>query len=87
MEYLQRINPLYYDVLIRDGNIKETFLSIGSDLSEGDNNFEVGSDHELKSVANHLRAHRQAANESLVVKNENLLELAPGQDNKNGISV
>ena len=63
------------------------FLSIASDLSEGDNNFEVGSDHELESVANHLRAHRQAANESWVVKNENLLELAPGQDNKNGISV
>ena len=56
-------------------------------MSEGDNNFEVGSDHELESVANHLRAHRQAANESWVVKNENLLELAPGQDNKNGISV
>ena len=56
-------------------------------MSEGDNNFEVGSDRELESVANHLRAHRQAANESLVVKNENLLELAPGQDNKNGLSV
>ena len=67
--------------------LRRLFLSIGSDLSEGDNNFEVGSDRELESVANHLRAHRQAANESLVVKNENLLELAPGQDNKNGISV
>ena len=67
--------------------LRRLFLSIGSDLSEGDNNFEVGSDHELESVANHLRAHRQAANESWVVKNENLLELAPGQDNKNGISV
>ena len=67
--------------------LRRLFLSIGSDLSEGDNNFEVGSDRELESVANHLRAHRQAANESWVVKNENLLELAPGQDNKNGISV
>ena len=67
--------------------LRRLFLSIGSDLSEGDNNFEVGSDDELESVANHLRAHRQAANESWVVKNENLLELAPGQDNKNGISV
>lgn len=81
LEYLQRLNPLYHDVLIRDGsNINENLLSIGSDLPESDIDFEAESDHQLKSAANSLRAHRYATNESLAVENENLLELAPGQD-------
>ena len=71
---------MYHDVLSRDGNINENLLSIGSDFPERGINFEVESDHELESAANPLRAHRHAANESLVVENENLLELAPGQD-------
>ena len=27
-EHLQRVNPLYHDVLIRDGNINENLLSV-----------------------------------------------------------
>ena len=83
MEYLQRGNPLYHDVLIRDGNINENLLSIASDLLESDINFEVESDLELESATNPLKAHRNADNESLVVENENLLELPPGQDKEN----
>ena len=64
LEYLQRVNPLYRDVLIRDGNINEDLLSMGSDLSECDIDFEVESDHELEFSANTLRTYRHAANES-----------------------
>ena len=44
-------------------------------MPESGIDFEVESDHELESASNPLRNHRQAANESLVVENENLLEL------------
>ena len=80
MEYLQRVNPLYHEVLIRDNNINENLLSIGNDLPESDIDFEVKSDLELEFAAYSLRAYRHAANESLIVENENLLELGPGQD-------
>ena len=55
---------MYRDVLIRDGNINEDLLSMGSDLSECDIDFEVESDHELEFSANTLRTYRHAANES-----------------------
>ena len=62
MEYLQRVNPLYHDILIRNGNANENLLSIGSDLPESDIDFEVESDHELESAGNPLRAHMHAGN-------------------------
>ena len=72
LKYLQRVNPLYHNVFIRDGNTYDNLLSIGSDFPGRDIDFDVRSDHELESVANRLMAHRHAANESLVVENENL---------------
>ena len=78
----QRFNPLYHDVLIRDGNINENLLSVGNILPESDIGFEVESDHELESAANSARVHRHAANEFLVVEHENLLELVLLKDKK-----
>ena len=80
MEYLLRVNPLHHDILIRDGNANENLLSIGSDFPESDIDLEVESDYELESAGNPLRAHRHAGSECLVVENENLTELAPGQN-------
>ena len=51
-------------------------------LPENDIDFEVESDHELESAANPFRDHRHAANKSLAVENENVLELPPCQDKK-----
>ena len=62
MEYLQRVNPLYHDILIRNGIANDNLLSIGSDLAESDIDFEVESDHELESAGNPLRAHMHASN-------------------------
>ena len=42
--------------------------------------FEIKSDDELETTSNPLNTHRHVADESLVIENENLLELAPGQD-------
>ena len=42
--------------------------------------FEMESDDELETTLNPLNTHSHAADESLVIENENLLELAPGQD-------
>ena len=28
LEYLQRVNPLYYDILIRDGDINQDLLAV-----------------------------------------------------------
>ena len=78
----QRVNPLYHDVLIRDGNINENLLSVGNIFPESDIGFEVESDHELESAANPARVHRHAANEFLVVEHENLLELVLLKDKK-----
>ena len=49
-------------------------------LPETDIDFEVKSNHELESAANPLTALTQAVDETLVVENENFLELASGQD-------
>ena len=49
-------------------------------LPETDIDFEVKSNHELESAVNPLTALTQAVDETLLVENENLLELASGQD-------
>ena len=80
LNFLQRVNPLYCDVLIKNGNNNQDFLLIGKNLPESDIDFEIKSDGELESTSNPSSARRHAANESLVVENDNLLELALGQD-------
>ena len=80
LEFLQDVNPLYQDVLISDTNINPDFLSIGKKPLESEIDFEIESDDELETTSNPLITHRHAADESLVIENENLLELAPGQD-------
>ena len=42
--------------------------------------FEIESDDELETTSNPLNTHRHVADKSLVIENENLPELAPGQD-------
>ena len=57
-------------------------LSIGKKTLEREINFEIESDDELETTSNPLNTHRHVADESLVIENENLLELAPGQDKR-----
>ena len=80
LEVLQRVNPLYQDVLISDTNINPDLLSIGKKLLQSETAFEIESDDELETTWDPWNTHMHAANESLVIKNENLLELVPGQD-------
>ena len=49
-------------------------------MPDNDIDFDVESENELECTANPLSAHRHAADETLVVNNGNLLELAPGED-------
>ena len=42
--------------------------------------FDVGSDNDLECTTNPLRALRHECKESLVINNENLLELVPRGD-------
>ena len=67
-------------MLICDTNINPDLLSIGKKPLECEIDFEIESDDELETTSNHLNTHRHAADESLVIENENLLELAPGPD-------
>ena len=78
-EYLQRVNPLCYDVIIRDYEIKQDLLAVGNNLPDNDIDFDVESDKELECATNLLNAHRYTTNQSLVIKNENWLELDPGK--------
>ena len=55
-------------------------LSIGKKPLESEIDFEIESDDELETTLNPFNTHRHATDESLVIENENLLELAPGQD-------
>ena len=55
-------------------------LTIGKKPLESETGFEIESDDELETTSNPLNTHRHAADESLVIKNENLIKLAPGQD-------
>ena len=76
--FLQKVNPRYQDVLISDTNNLD-LLSIGKKPLESEIDFEIESDDELENTSNPLNTHRHAADKYLVIKNENLLELAPGQ--------
>ena len=67
-------------MLISDTNINPNLLSIAKKILESGIDFEIESDDELESTSNPLNTHSKAADESLVIENENLLELAPGQD-------
>ena len=67
-------------MLISDTNINLDLLSIGKKPLESEIDFEIESDDKLETTSNPLNTHRHAADESLVIENENLLELAPGQD-------
>ena len=61
LEFLQRANPLYYDVLICDGNINNyDLLLIKKYLHESDADFEIESDDELEPKSNPLSAQRHA---------------------------
>ena len=55
-------------------------LTIGKKPLESETGFEIESDDELETTSNPLNTHRHAADESLVIKNENLIKLAPGQN-------
>lgn len=70
MEYLQRINALCYDVLIRDGDINQYLLAVGNNLPENDIDFDVEMDNELECTINLESAYKHAANESLVINSE-----------------
>ena len=82
LELLQTINNLYHKVLIRVGNISHDLLSIESIFPENDMDFEFKIYDQLESASTTLSFYRHAANESLVFNNENLLKVAPGQDQK-----
>ena len=53
---------------------------MGKKTLESEIDFEIESDYELETTSNPLNTHRHAADESLVIENENLLELAPRKD-------
>ena len=80
LEFLQKVNPLYQDVLISDTNINPDLLSIGKRPLKSEIDFETESDVELETKSNQLNTHSHAADESLVIQNENLPEPAPNQD-------
>ena len=80
LEFLQKVNPLYQDVLISNANINPDLLSIGKKLLQSEIDFEIESDDKLETTSNPLNTHRHATDESLVIENENQLEIAPGQD-------
>ena len=69
LEFMERVNPLNIDVLIRDGDIKHNLLAVGNNFLDNDIDFDVESDNELKCTTNPLNVHRHPANESLVKKN------------------
>ena len=79
LEFLQKVNPLYQDVLICDTNINLDLLSIWKKPLGSEIDFEIESDDELETTSNPLNTHRHAADESLVIGSKYLLELAPGQ--------
>ena len=80
LEFLQKVNPLYQDMLISDTNINSDLLSIGKNPLRSEIDFEIESNDGLETTSNPLNTRRHAADKSLVIENENLLELAPGQD-------
>ena len=79
---MQRVNPSYYDVLNTDGDINQDLFAAGNNLPDNDIDFDVEIDNELEWTTYPLRVHWYAANESLVINDENLLELALGEDSE-----
>ena len=71
LEFLQKVNPLYQDVLISNANINPDLLSIGKKLLQSEIDFEIESDDKLETTSNPLNTHRHATDESLVIENEN----------------
>ena len=67
-------------MLISDTSINADLLSVEKKPLESEIYFKIESDDELETTSNPLNTHMHAADESLVIENENLLELAPGQD-------
>ena len=67
-------------MLISDTNINPDLLSIGKRPLKSEIDFETESDVELETKSNQLNTHGHAADESLVIQNENLPEPAPNQD-------
>ena len=67
-------------MLISNTSINPDLLSIGKKPLESEIDYETESDDELETTSNPLNTHRHAADEFLVVENEHLPELAPGQD-------
>ena len=55
-------------------------FQLGKKTLESEIDFEIESDYELETTSNPLKTHRHAADESLVIENENFLELAPRKD-------
>ena len=77
---MQRVNRSYYDVLNTDGDINQDLFAVGNNLPDKDIDFDVEIGNEIEWTTYPLRVHWHAANESLVINNENLLELALGED-------
>ena len=58
----------------------QTLIRIWKKPLESEIDFENESDDELETTSNPLNTDRHAVDEPLIIQNENLLELAPGQD-------
>ena len=67
-------------MLIRDGNINQGLKLIAKNLPQSSTDFEIESDGELETSSNHLSVNRHAANEPLIVENDNLRKLDKDQD-------
>ena len=59
LEYLQRVNPLYY-VLFREGDFNQDLLAVGNNLLDNDIDFDVQSGNESECTTNPLNAHEHA---------------------------
>ena len=75
LEFLQKVSPLYQHVWIGDTNINPDLLLIGKKSLESQIDFEIESDDGLETTSNPLDTHRHAADEFLVIENENLLQV------------
>ena len=79
LEFLEKVNPL--TICVNQCYKHSSRFVINQEKTlEREIDFETESDDELETTSNPLNTHRHATDESLVFENENLLELAPGQD-------
>ena len=58
-------------MLISDTNINPDLLLIGKRPLKSEIDFEIESDDDLETKSNQLNTHSHAADESLVIQNEN----------------